>query len=165
MWYSGRVTVHWQDEFKQFPYEKQPLMDSEISDWRSKGYYNTSFSGYMYSSKNTMPKWTTLVANELGLSNPGFTFYKMTTLDIMPVHRDHYNTYVNLFGVNREDIWRAVVFLEDWKPGHYLEIDSTGFVNWLAGDYVIWNNDVPHAASNIGTENRYTLQITGIKNG
>ena len=25
----------------------------------------------------------------------------------------------------------------------------------------MWQADVPHAASNIGTEDRYTLQITG----
>ena len=51
--------------------------------------------------------------------------------------------------------------LDDWKPGHYLEIDGVGVVNWIAGDYFIWDSDVRHAASNIGTEDRYTLQITG----
>ena len=30
------------------------------------------------------------------------------------------------------------------------------------GDYVMWKNDVPHMAANLGRENRYTMQITGI---
>jgi hypothetical protein len=51
--------------------------------------------------------------------------------------------------------------LEDWKPGHYLEIDGVGVVNWVAGDYFMWESNVPHAAANIGIEDRYTLQITG----
>jgi len=163
VWHKGNITVYWKDEYKHFSYEKQPLMDSELSAWREQGYYNQSFSGYMYSSRNVMPEWTIRAAKDIGLNNPGFTFYKMTTLDIMPLHSDHYNTYTRLFGINKFDVWRAVVFLEDWKSGHYFEIDNQSIVNWVAGDFVIWNNDVPHAASNIGIEDRYTLQITGTK--
>ena len=51
--------------------------------------------------------------------------------------------------------------MEDWKPGHYLEFNGEGWTNWSAGDYAIWSADVPHAASNIGVDPRYTLQITG----
>jgi nitrite reductase/ring-hydroxylating ferredoxin subunit len=51
--------------------------------------------------------------------------------------------------------------MEDWKPGHYLEVSGKGFVNWGAGDYFMWKNFCPHAAANIGIEDRYTLQITG----
>ena len=48
------------------------------------------------------------------------------------------------------------------KPGHYFEYDSRGLVNWKKGDYVMYSTDTPHAASNIGIEPRYTLQVTGI---
>jgi hypothetical protein len=60
-----------------------------------------------------------------------------------------------------ENVRRVLVLLEDWKSGHYLEVDQIGIINWSAGDYVIWNYDCQHAASNIGIEDRYTLQITG----
>jgi kynureninase len=53
------------------------------------------------------------------------------------------------------------VFLEDWKSGHYFEIDNVAHLNWRKGDYVLWNNDVPHFAGNFGIEPRYTMQITG----
>ena len=56
---------------------------------------------------------------------------------------------------------RVLLFLEDWKPGHYFEMNSIGYTDWNAGDYVEWDCTVPHAASNIGIEPRYTLQITG----
>ena len=51
--------------------------------------------------------------------------------------------------------------MEDWKPGHYLEFNGVAVTNWVAGDYALWSADIPHAASNIGIDSRYTLQITG----
>jgi hypothetical protein len=42
-------------------------------------------------------------------------------------------------------------------------MDDQAIVNWRAGDFIMWQGDVPHAASNIGIEDRYTLQITGQK--
>lgn len=158
---SGKVDVIWDDSYKHFAYEKQPLMDYEIERWRSEGYYNESFSGHMYGSKNPMPEWVHEVASKIGLHKCGFVFYKMKTLDIMPNHVDHFQTYMRVFDAERKDVYRALVFLEDWKPGHYLEVDHKGVVNWNAGDYFLWSADVEHAASNIGIEDRYTLQITG----
>jgi len=52
------------------------------------------------------------------------------------------------------------VFLEDWQPGHILEIDGSPISQWHAGDYVIWNYDTPHMAANLGLVPRYTAQIT-----
>jgi hypothetical protein len=58
-------------------------------------------------------------------------------------------------------IHRAIVFLEDWASGHYLEIDGEPIIKWTAGDVVIWCYDTPHMAANMGLTPRYTLQITG----
>jgi hypothetical protein len=109
-----------------------------------------------------MPDWVNDVALDLKLSKCGFVIYKMSTLEIMPVHVDHYHTYCKVFDVDRADVVRTIVFLEDWKPGHYSEIDGVGITNWKAGDYIQWQADVPHAAANIGIAPRYTLQITGV---
>ena len=115
----------------------------------------------MYDSRNPMPDWVNTIANLMNLRNPGFVFYRMDTLDIMPTHVDHFNTYCRVFNKDRKEVRRAIVFLEDWKPGHYFQVDNVGVVNYKAGEYVLWAPDVPHAASNIGVEPRYTLQITG----
>ena len=56
---------------------------------------------------------------------------------------------------------RALILLEDWKPGHYLEVMGVPYVEWRAGQVVEWVYDTPHMAANIGLEDRYTLQITG----
>ena len=151
------------DEFLDFNYVKQPIKDSEVQSWRDNGYYHDSFTGAMYSSKNPMPRWTKDISNEIGLKNCGYTFYRMDTLDIMPPHYDHFETYSKVFKVEQSKVFRAIVFLEDWKPGHYFEYDKKTLGNWSKGDYVIYSYDREHAASNIGIESRYTLQITGIE--
>ena len=58
-------------------------------------------------------------------------------------------------------IRRALLLLEDWKPGHYLEVAGQPYVNWAAGKTVEWYYDTPHMAANLGLEPRYSLQITG----
>ena len=149
------------EEFLSFSYIKQPIKDSEVLRWREQGYYHKSFTGALYSSKNPMPKWTIDVSKNIGLKNCGYTFYKMETLDIMPPHYDHFETYCKIFNKDINEVFRAIVFLEDWKPGHYFEYNKIGLGNWKKGDYVMYSYDIEHAASNIGIDPRYTLQITG----
>jgi len=162
-WRKGHIGRFWNhDDYKNFPYVRQPLMDSEIEEWRRQGYdYVKSFSGSMYDNRNPMPDWVKRFDNLFDLNNMTYNFYKMSQLEIMPDHVDHFQTYMRLHNVEYKNIRRVLVMLDDWKPGHYLEIDGKGFVNWIAGDYFIWDSDVRHAASNIGIEDRYTLQITG----
>ena len=158
----GHVKPFWDRSYREFPYERQPLLDSEITAWRQKGYTDfNKFSGCMYSSKNPMPNWISGFENLFNLKNQTYLFYRMQTLEIMPEHQDHYQTYIKLFSPKIDNIKRVLVFLEDWKPGHYIEVAGQGHINWRAGDYVKWDNYVPHAAANIGVEDRYTLQITG----
>tara|TARA_B100002019_G_scaffold169146_2_gene146255 strand:- start:11825 stop:12319 length:495 start_codon:yes stop_codon:yes gene_type:complete len=161
MYHKGFVPKIWDDEYKKFDYVRQPITGEEADTWRSQGYTHETTTGKMYDSRNPMPDWVNTIANLMNLRNPGFVFYRMDTLDIMPTHVDHFNTYCRVFNKDRKEVRRAIVFLEDWKPGHYFQIDNVGVVNYKAGEYVLWAPDVPHAASNIGVEPRYTLQITG----
>lgn len=164
IWSKGHIERVWNDDFKSFPYIKQPITEVEIQNWHSQGYdYIKSFSGSMYDNRNPMPDWVRQLDNRFGLSDQVYCFYKMKTLEIMPTHKDYYVRYRELFGVESKNVYRVLLMLEDWKPGHYFEIDGCGQVNWHAGDYFIWNFDCAHAASNIGIEDRYTLQITGTR--
>lgn len=159
---KGHVSKFWNDDFKKFDFIRQPIMESEIKQWHDMGYDHVkSFSGSMYNNKNPMPEWVSRLDSMFGMYNQTYTFYRMDTLEIMPVHSDHYNTYCKINNAAPDKVERIVLMLEDWKPGHYFELDGIGFVNWKAGDWFKWRGDVPHAASNIGTEPRYTLQITG----
>lgn len=161
MYKCGSIKNNWPEDF-DFSWVRQPIKDSEESDWNNLGYVVKSYSGMMYDSKNIMPDWILEIGdNFLELKNKTYTIYKMSTCEIMPTHVDHFETYCRLFSVDRSRVYRVIVFLKDWFPGHYFEISGKGIVNWKKGDWVMWSNEEPHAASNIGIEPRYTLQITG----
>jgi hypothetical protein len=149
------------DDYKKFEFSVQPITKTEINRWRKIGYTHNSYAGMMYDNRNPMPDWVHSIGDHLGLLDATYTFYRMNTLDIMPPHVDHFNRYRELFCDDLNKIKRAIVFLEDWKPGHYFELNKKAIVNWSSGDYVMWDHNVEHAASNIGVEPRYTLQITG----
>ena len=89
----GNIDVIWNTDFHDYEYVKQPLKEEEMKNWRSLGYYHESFSGGMYDSRQPMPEWTDTVAEQIGLTNAGFVFYKMQTLDIMANHVDDFETY------------------------------------------------------------------------
>lgn len=149
----------WDEKYKNFEYVVKPARIEDIKNWKAMGYTHETFVGKLYDNKNPMPSWVHDLPFDL--KNMGFAFYRMDTLNIMPEHIDHFDTYCKIFNIEPKDARRILVFLEDWKPGHYFEMNSIGYTNWKAGDYVEWDYTVPHAASNIGTEPRYTLQITG----
>ena len=161
----GHIGRFWNDDFKNLPYIKQPVTDEEIQEWNDLGYREEnvkSFTGSMYDNRNPMPDWISTFENLLGMYKQTYTLYRMDTLEIMPVHSDHFRTYCRLNDTTPDQVYRAVVMLEDWKPGHYFELDGVGYTNWKAGDWFKWKGDVPHAAANIGSEPRYTLQVTGM---
>lgn len=161
MWFRGYIDPIWSEQYKSFGYVRQPLTNQEESEWRNIGYTNEHFTGLMYDSTNTMPEYCNEISTKIGLKNCGFVFYKMTTGVVMPTHVDHFNRYCKVFNIEKNQVWRAIVFLNDWAPGHYFEIDGNVIVHYKKGEYVLWSNETPHAASNIGLIDRYTLQITG----
>jgi hypothetical protein len=114
---------------------------------------------------------TPLISSFLGhddfnwLHEKGISLHMALPGTIVPAHRDAYNAYrarFNVEDVNR--IVRAVVFLEDWKPGHYLGVSERAFTSWRAGDWVAWFGSVEHTVANLGPYNRYTMTVTGISN-
>jgi hypothetical protein len=99
----------------------------------------------------------------LGWKDIGTSYYRMDTGTILPVHQDTYKRYVELFDLQGKEhtIRRAIIFLEDWQSGHYLELKGIPVTDWKKGFTVMWDYDAPHMAANIGLTPRYTLQITG----
>ena len=162
----GRITPWWDDSFKKLNYIYYPLKNThDLERWTIQGYNNKfNLNGGLYNMSQPMPDYALPFFTLFYWDNVGLAFYKMNTMDALPLHQDSYTSYIKMFDISDPGIvWRCIVFLEDWKSGHYFEIDGSAYVNWRAGDYVMWNYDVPHYAANIGLEPRYTMQITGMQ--
>jgi hypothetical protein len=160
------IPKFWDDEFKHLEYIQEPFNDPvSVNRWVTQG-YNNKIIGDLCDMRHRLPDWTKCfitMYQDRGWKDIGLAFYRMRTGTVMPVHVDLYRRYIELFNLQGQEhtIRRALVLLEDWKPGHYLEANSVPYVNWSAGKTVEWVYDTPHSAANIGLEDRYTLQITG----
>ena len=160
------IPVFWDDEFKRLDYVNEPFNDPvNLELWTQQGYVNR-FTGDMCDMRSPQPRWNQTfvdIYTGMGWKDIGTSYYRMTTGTILPMHKDLYVKYIQLFNLQGQEhrIRRAIVFLEDWKPGHYFEGNNDAKVNWRAGDVVEWQYDAPHLAANLGLEPRYTLQITG----
>jgi hypothetical protein len=156
----------WDDEFKTLNYVKEPFNDPDsVELWLSQG-YQPKVCGELCDMRHQLPSWAPKFIDMYraqGWQDIGLAFYRMPTGTVMPVHRDVYKRYIEIFNLQGREtsIRRALVLLEDWKPGHYLEVDGVPYVDWKAGQTSEWVYDAPHMAANIGLEDRYTLQITG----
>jgi hypothetical protein len=160
---QGLVEPFWGLEHRYLNYQREMFnCEEDLIKWRSQGYSQTHFTGSMYDMKNIMPDWCNRFFSIFENSeNVGLSFYRMDTCNILPHHRDTYSYYKKLFNIeNNLSIWRAIIFLEDWKPGHIFEIEQEPITKWRAGEYVLWQYDSEHMAANLGLEPRYTAQIT-----
>jgi len=163
-----KLDKFWDDEFKTLNYISEPFNDPvSVNQWLSQGYQG-KICGELCDMRHTLPSWSNkfieLYTAE-GWKDIGIAFYRMRTGTVMPNHSDLYKRYIELFNLQGKEqtINRALVLLEDWKSGHYLEALGSPVVGWVAGQVVEWNYDAPHMAANLGLEDRYTLQITGHK--
>jgi len=167
-WRRGFVIPFWGNEHQQLHYITEAFNNrSDVFRWRREGWDipEQKFVGSLCDMRNTQPVYNDQVISwaesEFKLKNIGTSYYRMDTGTILPMHGDIYRRYIELFNCTLGSIERIIVFLEDWQSGHYLEIDGVPIVDWKKGDYVKWRGDVAHMAANLGTDPRYTLQITG----
>lgn len=160
------VPAFWDDEFKRLNYTNEPFNDTESIDrWLAQGFAN-QFTGDMCDMRSPQPSWNKTIIEvfeKMGWQDVGTSYYRMAPGTILPTHQDLYTKYIDLFDLKglEHTIYRAVIFLEDWQPGHYLEAMDQPVVKWRAGDVVEWVYDTPHMAANVGSTPRYTLQVTG----
>jgi hypothetical protein len=165
---TSRYNIYqfWDDEYKQLDYVQEPFNDPDsVARWISQG-YQSKITGDLCDMRHQLPSWNHRFIEfyqQRGWQDIGVAYYCMHTGTVMPEHQDLYKRYIEVFDLQGQEstIQRAIVFLEDWKSGHYLELDGSPVAGWSAGDVVEWHYDTPHMAANIGLEPRYTLQITG----
>ena len=76
----------------------------------------------------------------------------------IPYHQDKHFLLKETYGPG--DTWRYLIFLEDWKSGHYFEIYNRAVTGWKSGDWIKFHQKDWHAAANVGIEPFYSVQIT-----
>lgn len=162
----GRIKTEpvWALKHRALPYSNEPFNDeASVAKWRDQGYTQTKFTGDMYDMRNDEPEWMSAVLQQFPWQYLSWSLYRMGPGTVLPEHSDTYVKFKKIYNIDdTATIRRAIIFLEDWQSGHYIEIAGIPIVNWRAGDGIFWNNDTPHIAANVGSTDRYTLQLTGM---
>jgi len=161
-----KIDPFWDNEYKTLNYRNEEFNNNiDLARWIYQGYRHGKFTGDMCDMRRPQPSWNDQIIKhfeDLGWQDVCTSYYRMSTGTILPEHQDTYKNYIKLHNVkDPTTIKRALIFLENWQTGHYLEINKQPVLGWSKGDYAVWEYRTPHMAANIGPTDRYTLQITG----
>ena len=150
-------------DFKNVPYEFELFRDTEqLNVWKNAG-HNIENTRIGINQSFDISQLESIKEHFSYLSNIGICFHVLTPGNYLPEHRDYYGFYANKYNItDLNQIERSVVFLENHKPGHFLTVENSVYANWSAGDICTWQGTKLHSAINLGIDNRYTLQVTGI---
>jgi hypothetical protein len=149
----------------EYPDRRQFPDDETVNRWKSLGHLYVNYTGLLREEYRGVPQWCHDIVNEIKkehqVKNTSLSVYCMPPGTIMPEHQDTYPRYRKVYNIeDQNNVCRFLIFLNDWKSGHYFELNRTPIVNWKKGDCYMWRGDAPHMAANLGDENRYTMQIT-----
>jgi len=158
---NGKVPVIWsKEDYINLPWFTNDVHEEKFNSTVDTQNYNVGvamcFDGKLlvkfYDSVSTLPLEKKIVAvNKL---SPG---------QILPYHTDKYQTYRTRNNITDNDVvQRVIVFLHNQKAGHQLWIEDRICVG-EAGSYFGWDQGTEHMAANLGHEDRYILQVTGVK--
>ena len=157
---KGQITVTWTEEdFNSLPYDDVTKVVGRSDYAVNTDNYNVAVSSVF----ENLPQVFHDAVKFLNLKKTVIAINRMIPETILPFHTDKYATYKKRNNVSDdEDIKRFIIFLHDQKAGHQLWIGDQICVG-PAGSYFGWNVGDEHMAANFGKENRYVLQVTGIK--
>ena len=168
-WDKGNIEPFWSKESitsLNFQLEKASA-DQDFDKWTKLGYMDdlSRLTGLECDMKKKQPTWNSHLIDwferTFEVTDTGVNYFKMLTDSVLPVHIDSFTKYRSIFDCKQSDCVRVIVFPFDWESGHYFEIKECAITNWSAGDYVMWQGEVPHMAANMGGTPRYSIQLTG----
>ena len=126
--------------------------------------YYTKHNSSIWQMFETAPQWV----HDLALKIPqNYDHHVVSVINIEPGQTipHHVDKHFKLKQEHGEgESYRYLIFLEDWKRGHYYEVHDQPFVKWRAGDWVKFGIDDWHIAGNMGEEPFYSAQVTVLKN-
>jgi hypothetical protein len=161
--------INWVDQHKNLEYKIDYFKDAEtLKLWQDSGIDKTQTKIYLHQIKKPyvwMFDLINQVNNFFNISNCSYAFHKITPGNFLLMHSDKFDFFKKKFNIQEiHKIQRIIIFLEKGDPGHILIVNDKCFMNWKRGEYASWIGGTPHLAANLGTTDRYTLQITGIVN-
>jgi hypothetical protein len=123
-------------------------------------YYNEHNSSF-WQMFGEAPQWIHDLADKVPQT---FEHHVVSAIKLLPGHTIPLHTDKHYKLRQEFDVtglrYRYLIFLEDWKNGHYVEINSEPVPKWKAGDWYMFSNMDWHLGGNMGLEPFYSAQVT-----
>ena len=158
---DGKICVTWTEkDYINLPYHGNSMPEEKLNSTVDTQNYNVGVG--MCSDETLLTKFYNAVSI-FQLDKKIVAVNKLSPGQILPFHTDKYLKYKSKNNIKETDIiQRVIVFLHDQKAGHQLWIEDRICVG-EAGSYFGWDQGTEHMAANLGHEDRYILQVTGVK--
>jgi|APCry1669189440_1035222.scaffolds.fasta_scaffold26482_2 hypothetical protein len=143
--------------------EYQAELAKLTSEYTRYGYteHNTKIWKTTNSDTKLTFDWENAILEQLPLDHAVATLTRQDPGQILPWHQDRFFFLKNQYPEDPRPIWRFLMFMEDWKMGHVLQVGDTFLHHWHQGDVYVWQPGMHHVSANIGLETKWTCNITG----
>ena len=157
---KGKIPVTWNEhDYQNLSWVTNERPEEKLNATVDTARYNVG----VFMCYENVPEIFRQVGDGFGLDKTVVAVNKLVPGQVLPYHTDKYETYRKKNNIsNKDQIKRIIVFLHDQKAGHQLWIKDKICVG-KAGSFFGWDQATEHMAANLGQEDRYILQITGIK--
>lgn len=141
-------------------------LTTETQKYKNFGYTKHNTKIWKSTNKTTNIKfdWQQRLLSQLPLDDPIVTLTRQDPGQILPWHYDRHYMLKRMHPNDPRSIVRILVFMQDWKIGHILQIQNDILTHWKKGQVVVWHPDTYHVSANIGLEKKWTCNITGFVN-
>ena len=147
----------WKEDLANHTFARQVEFVARNFDHLDRTYYN---SGYLLQSFNEELTTTQDFKNALDVKEASVSWSCILPNLILPTHSDTFYTLRQEHGVNIEQCFRYLIFLEDWVFGHYVGFESLNITNWKAGDVWMFDSEENHYGVNASNVPFVTCQVS-----
>ena len=156
---SGHISLNVSnDEIKTLKFKDHFQCYQQVPE--TEKYYTKENSSIWQMFDEDSPDWVHSLATQVpqDFTNSVVSVINIPPGQTIPYHCDKHYLLQKKYG--QGETWRYLIMLEDWKKGHYFEIEDQPYVKWRAGDWVKIPQSAWHLAGNMGTDPFYSAQVT-----
>lgn len=166
MFNDGLIEPRWDiDDFKKLEYKFDTHKDNNLlNHFAAAGHSKMYMTLWNYFQPNPFPPVVfDYIVPHFDLDHISVAINLFTPGQYLPMHGDLYGKYKSYYNLTDETITRAIIMLEHSVHGQISQACGKTIGNWQAGYWISWDNDDPHAVYNMSDQNRYAIQLTGVK--
>lgn len=138
----------------------------ELPPFYNVGFWNETNTQFWQTKENDMDFDFSEVKSQIPIQDHTIGMIKLDPGTTLPWHKDSFY----MLRQKRQD-WkeqglipvRYLIFAEDWKIGHFVQLEDQTVSHWKAGDCWFFCYQTQHLGTNAGLEPMISIQVSGFQ--